>query len=350
MATSSSASLLGDPAAIAANRVGQLTPWQRQRLRPPSLVGSLMALAFSLAVLAVGAFFFLLYPLSSLLRDDPDITALFSFASGELIVLVMFLGIFGFFALLVSGGLIIPTTRRLRLKLRLRRDLAEGYIAQEDGQVTFLRKSGYVARGSGGSLLNLDGGKAVALPPGDYHFYYLPRTRRILSAEAQTYFGQGGQQLSLLAALALAHGFGLDELDTNRQGWLSGHQRFTTISGILYYPMIIGTLVVLLIVATIEPLKINPWLVALVACALALLIFPYRTMRDLREGRVALLDGNIQRKEDSDSDGDSTYYYVLDTQKFRVSWDAYEALIPGVTYRLYYLPRCKKIVSIEPLP
>jgi hypothetical protein len=32
-----------------------------------------------------------------------------------------------------------------------------------------------------------------------------------------------------------------------------------------------------------------------------------------------------------------------------VSWAAYEALIPGERYRLYYLPRSRRLVSIEPL-
>jgi hypothetical protein len=348
MAATPSSSLLSDPATIAANRVGQLTPWQRQHLRPPSLVGSQIALVFSWAALAIGVYFFLILPFWGLLRSNPDIASLFNLSSGELIFVVLFLGIFSFFTLLVSGGLLIPNTRRLLVKLRLRRDLAEGYITQEDGQVTFVRKLGYEARGVGGRLYNLDGGATVELPPGEYHFFLLPRSRRVLSAEVQMSFSQGSQQLSLLAALARAHGFSLDELNANRQGWLSTRQRLAVIRSMLYFPMIVAVLVALIVLAAIEQWRVSPWIIVLIAAGLAPLVFPYRTMRDLREGRVVMLEGVVDKKEEADES--VSYYYSLGTLDFPVSADAYRALIPGKSYRMYCLPHSKSILTIEPLP
>ena len=49
-------------------------------------------------------------------------------------------------------------------------------------------------------------------------------------------------------------------------------------------------------------------------------------------------------------DGTTDYYsYDIAGQRFPVSETAYHALVDGVPYRFYYLPRSKTIVNIEPL-
>ncbi len=65
-----------------------------------------------------------------------------------------------------------------------------------------------------------------------------------------------------------------------------------------------------------------------------LLYFIARHRRDLLEGRVVILEGDVLRRADSSGEGATTYYYSLGNQEFRVSWAAYEALIPGERYRL----------------
>ena len=86
------------------------------------------------------------------------------------------------------------------------------------------------------------------------------------------------------------------------------------------------------------------------------------TRQQLRDGRVAFLDGFVERerKESSDSETGGTttsYYYVVyqqqpsgvHHQRFSVNGAAYYALVPGLRYRVYYLPSDHKLVSIEPL-
>jgi hypothetical protein len=45
-----------------------------------------------------------------------------------------------------------------------------------------------------------------------------------------------------------------------------------------------------------------------------------------------------------------THFYVLDGQRFIVSQKGYAALTEGPSYRLYYVPRSKRLVNIELLP
>jgi hypothetical protein len=63
MATTPSTPALSDPASISANRAGQFTPWQRQYLKPPILVGTQIVLVLSGVTIALGVFFFLILPL-----------------------------------------------------------------------------------------------------------------------------------------------------------------------------------------------------------------------------------------------------------------------------------------------
>lgn len=225
MAATSATSSLSDPASISANRAGQFAPWQQQLLKPLSLLGTQIVLVLSAAAIAVGAFFFLLLPLSAFLRDDGGLSGLSS-NPAALIFMAGFLAIFLFYLFLVVQGMLQPAAGRLSTKLRLRRDLAEGRIDQEDGEVIFTMKSGYIPRISrGGELYNVDGSAKVDLAPGAYHFYVLPRSRRVLSAERQEVFEPGGSQAGLLAALGEANGFTQRELEQNRQGRTSARQQ-----------------------------------------------------------------------------------------------------------------------------
>lgn len=45
-----------------------------------------------------------------------------------------------------------------------------------------------------------------------------------------------------------------------------------------------------------------------------------------------------------------THFYALDGQRFIVSQKGYAALAEGPSYRLYYVPRSKRLVNIEPVP
>ena len=196
----------------------------------------------------------------------------------------------------------------------------------------------------------MDGGKEVSLAPGSYRFYYLPHTRRILSAERQPFFEPGGPKAGLRMALAAAHGFQMDELDTNRQGRVAGGQRSLLVSKLLFLVVVLVAGIGWVIWQFALVLQYSPW--SFLGLGFFLLIMGMLTRErwlDLLEGRALMLEGFVQAIEES-SDDSSSYYYVLDRQRFQVSANAHKALVPGERYRLYYLPHSKKLLSIEPLP
>ena len=327
-----------DQTTIDANRYGQFTPWQRQQLKPPSLVGSLVLLGL-VGTVQRAAGYLLDRAAARILCGQrysallqPDLPGRVQPVSGGVVPL-----------------LVVPLVG-LRGKLRLRRDLAESLIAQEDGQVIFTRSVGYNASAAGQPLRSMDGGKEVSLAPGSYRFYYLPHTRRILSAERQPFFEPGGPKAGLRMALAAAHGFQMDELDTNRQGRVAGGQRSLLVSKLLFLVVVLGVGLGWVIWQFALVLQYAPW--SFLGLGFFLLIMGMLTRErwlDLLEGRALMLEGLVQAIEES-SDDSSSYYYVLDRQRFSVSAIAHKALVPGERYRLYYLPHSKKLLSIEPLP
>lgn len=156
--------------------------------------------------------------------------------------------------------------------------------------------------------------------------------------------------MNWLTLRSWANGFGLDELDVNRQGLVSDRQRARLVRGLIFLFVVMLALVAGSIWQVNLLLQYSPWGFLILAGVLALLLVStHSRWQDLLAGRVAMLEGFVQRVEES-SDDSSSYYYVVDKQKFSVSSAAYMALVPGERYRLYYLPHTNKLISIEPLP
>src|SRR5262249_10131865 len=81
---------------------------------------------------------------------------------------------------------------------------------------------------------------------------------------------------------------------------------------------------------------------------LLVLSFGLRRLADALRGEVHSVAGIVTREADSSGDG-TTYRYKVNELKFQVSGRAYAALVSGMEYRIYYTPRSKTLVSIEPL-
>jgi len=69
-------------------------------------------------------------------------------------------------------------------------------------------------------------------------------------------------------------------------------------------------------------------------------------VRDALGGAVQQVEGPV-RKSVVSSGRSTTYYYHAGREKFTVSRSAYAALVPNLTYRLYYAPRSRRIVAVE---
>ena len=90
-------------------------------------------------------------------------------------------------------------------------------------------------------------------------------------------------------------------------------------------------------------------IVVVIAVMLFMLYLIFRTSQDVLAGHVATVDGVADRYYDS-SDGSPIYYVKVENRRFTVSRQAYNALVPGERYCVYYLLRSKRLASIEPSP
>jgi hypothetical protein len=69
---------------------------------------------------------------------------------------------------------------------------------------------------------------------------------------------------------------------------------------------------------------------------------------DMWAGRVDQTDGRVTRHVHR-ARNTRYYTYQVNGLRFRVSMSAYNALIEGREYRIYFAPRSKRLVAIEPI-
>src|SRR5262249_26985606 len=113
--------LLLDPASIAANQSGQISPAQRAQVKRPSLIGPI-----------IGMVFFLTLPVPFSCFTFLNEVALFQRSYTTSPTLYLFLVI----PALIALGFLIPVVNFFRQVLEglgVRRDLADGVIAYENG-------------------------------------------------------------------------------------------------------------------------------------------------------------------------------------------------------------------------
>ncbi len=332
-----------DPQFIAANRRGELTAEQRIafqwaiQINWAGLIASLIIvpLVFAGALFAIWT--------TDIRRQTP------------LFVYLLILGFFGFIMLIAT----IPQVWNLVNVFRARRDLNER-VEMLDGQMRWLRNQ-YVAEVPGRRLRLLN--SSTGLLPGSYRFYFLPNTGWLLAAERVTPPGGDDPRAELLNVLAQVHGFNPEALEVNRQGRLAFAQQFK-----LFLAIVMNCLWFSLAVAFIG---FFAWLIAgsarqgntqmiilLVGGAIAiavLLFFLWKIAQlgiDMVRGQAALEEGAAQKTYTvtRTRHGTSiTHYYQLGKLKFKVSKAAYNALVEGAMYRLYYAPLSKTLIAIEPI-
>ena len=172
------------------------------------------------------------------------------------------------------------------------------------------------------------------------------------------------------AQLIVAHGFRLEALEANRTGILTPQQArsvkrsgnlailvgfalglFLLITGIigLRSPRFFADQVPAGSTGLVAYLSIGGGVVILVLVVLFVLSLP----EDLRGRRVASAEGFIRKYVTTSSTGvgDSinAYHYRIHRLRFDVGRAAYDMLDPGRRYRVYYLPRSKILVNLEPI-
>jgi hypothetical protein len=371
------------PEALEANRTGHLTPEQRKVLRRGASksgnVGVIVVLALLVGVLA---------PYVRWLGDN---------ATPQEIAVLLGMILFGLFTI----GWWIST---LPMRFRLNRPRIE----QVAGDVIW-NGAHYIARANGWVLRPFS--INPILPPGLYTFYKLAGTNWLLSADptqtefvvqtipesgstTETAFYPNAVQASIAApskstsvemaavrqalardpavsidmgalsrALAQANKFSADDLDANRNGRLSGRQTRSLIASSLVkfggaiatIPVFVG--MVFCAAASKQP-SLSWWDVLCIGGILPVgfLIFlttlMSRSVREWRDGfggQVQSAMGVVTREMRSQGRSGTNLYYRIEDTRLEVNYPAYEALVEGIRYRVYYAPRSKKLASIEPL-
>jgi len=185
-----------------------------------------------------------------------------------------------------------------------------------------------------------------------------------------------------LNELARTNHFTMADLESNRQGKISDQQWSRLLSraldpirypggalaGWLVFCFVVSTFVprfVLMIVGMIGAKSIYAiFLVVTLTCAGSLLVSALKSgrslillMADLKAGKAACLEGRVSpSREDEGGLGLARLYgekhtnrwYVIQHKYFAVDEEACAALPPGGRYRLYYTPKSKLLLSIEP--
>jgi hypothetical protein len=371
-------------ASVAANRGGALSSEQRIRLEREAQRSGL-PVAVGMVVVGVGFMVPLLFALGVF---GASVGAPISAVCAAPIALI---GV----GLLVLAFVAFKSQRRISRLLR--EDLA-GSVEQGEGEVYFTRR-GYAALldprprpGTPivGPLERPLPSRPVQLPPGRYRFFFLPRSRTLLSAEPLTPMAAGaafpaaadpllglpdyqpaptpylaeahaafstlpqGALGALQHALAEGNRFTLDDLAANRAGRLSGRQARRLLAPLIMLapvcvPFVVIGAGVLYLALTESMLRPSGLVIGITFTGGGLLMLAYALSRvaDTLGREVRSIAGIVTAERDSSGDS-TTFRYKVNKMKFQVSGLAYTALISGLAYRIYYTPRSKTLVSIEP--
>jgi hypothetical protein len=387
-----------DPAQIAANQEGRVTDEQRQMLGVPTrptegrcLVGCLLFWLALLLCLVPGV----VLGFWQHLVDESWVNDLGALAG----------------PVVVGGLLLLVLNTWYRKRVALWRALEAGQILHEPGEVVWWQNR-YIAR-TPTRRLALRRRSLALPPPGPYHVYYLAGFDLLLSAQpmhdaarppatpaplaGRGLSGDQQAQLALQQALCSTLQFSQDDLACNRRGQLSPAQRAKErrhlwgdlvgngvlallflvgglgMSTVLFWPvfwdLVVGqqTNLVQAVVATAQAqgsgksaalfwiLELLGLLMLVVAVwgGIELLGIPKKYAPIFASPTpVQTVAGSVQRRSvyvRRRRGWSYHYFYDVGPASFRVTEHAYQALIEGLSYRVFYLPATHELLSIEPL-
>ncbi len=334
-----------DPQAFALNRAGQISEAQSQRLNRAIAWNQgcvtliFLPISILLGIMALGA----------LLADE--------FRLNMLLPAVCFGGVALLFIVISLAGV----WNMFSGWQKVSRDRQNNAIRQAQGRVSF-DKNGYFFEADGRHLKftspDLTGG---LLPGGVYRVFYLQESGLLLSAEEVFPPSPAQVRAALTEILAQANGFTLDDLAANRNGEVTLAQRMKplgqVIGGAVFGLMALafGGLFFLQVIPNVETGEALPALLipALVFGVFAL-VGGWMVVGGLLDIAISSLEqaqgaGRKEKRTSGSRSRSTRYYYVIDGKSFQVTRRAYAALLEGLDYRIYYLPRTKKLVSIEPV-
>ena len=159
------------------------------------------------------------------------------------------------------------------------------------------------------------------------------------------------------SALIEANGFDPGTLETNRSGRLTPAQIARLRSRRRargWALLLVGALCIVLGISHLTTSGDDPWGAAMAVAFGGVLIalrwtdFGVSYAAELKEGRVATLDGRIVVHAIS-GDSHTAYYYRLGEREFQTTEEGAKEIDPKARYRIYHLPNSNEMVNIEVL-
>ncbi len=265
-------------------------------------------------------------------------------------------------AVLLVLGFVPSLLRTINLFTKLKSDRDNRAIRQAQGQLSFDQDRYCLWTGERCLPLPFKEHTGGLMPGATYRVFYLEQSGFVLSAEQVFAASPAQARAALLNILAKANGFTSEDLASNRNGQITALQRLKPLGHVLgglltiLIPLGIGGPIAFLVFSAANN---TAFLLVFLIPALALGIFVLTGLWSVLNG---LLDMSIsglrqiqgvgyKREIIRRRRGRSTRscYYVIGEDRFQVNYRAYLALMDGLEYRLYYLPRTRKILSIEPI-
>ena len=324
------------PENLAANHGGILTMQQQEALERIIANQKLTTVIFSgMSICSVLFISFLFWKIDAL-------DGVISFHAQLINAAVMIL-VFGLFVGFLIGDWVVFFAGN---------DLANGAVESDVGRIEWSGKR-YQMRTDHRLLRSLRS-RVNLPPPGQYRFYYLPHTGLVVMAEETGIGNTDAPMPPLLQALASANGFSHGDLIQNQNGTLTVHQENRLLLWVLFFGLVFlaCTLLVVSIGSKIisETPTVTYVLILVIAVVLMLKIgwSIGQAIVDIWRGKVVSIEGRVMR-EIRHARYSRSYYYLTHSHRFKVSKAAYDALIEGNSYRIYYVPRSRRLVSIEPL-
>jgi protein-S-isoprenylcysteine O-methyltransferase Ste14 len=334
-----------DPTDVESNRRGQITPAQDKRLNGMAM-GAQGCSALFMPLIIMAVFFFIL--ISSL-------------AGGGSLRWFMFIPLL--LIIIFSLGSARSLYSWWQNSARLKSDRANNIIHSLTGELAFDRKKEYIFQTLGDQPLVIPPSNNVGglLPGVKYNVYYLPESGFILSAEQLGEASQAQIRLALSNILAQANNFTAEDLQANQQGEITASQRKRGSKKIINGLVILAfslAFALIFIVPFITGNNTNESLIFILIVGGFIIVFGaigfwmvLNAILDMTATTPDVVEGRGHKEARRKSSGKSSrtvYYYIIGPSEFEVPQKAFAALIEDVDYRVYFTPRTKTLISIEP--
>ena len=322
------------PQNLEANRRGRLTAEQQSTLERVARNQRTLFAFWGVMILAVVGF--MVFFLWQVEGEDGSLSPI-SFA----LIGIVALGVILLLVVLSGGDIIFVFPRD---------DIQNGQVDSVVGRVIWIGNR-YRMVSDIRKLRFLTYGRALP-PPGDYRFYVLARSGLVIMAETLTLVSQPGDLL--LEALARANRFTIHDLETNRTGALSSRQELRLSAALLVWVvLILFSMVGILLAVQGRFFGKAPTTYILMSVVFVFLLLrvgwsAMKLLADLWMGTTAQTEGTVTRHVHH-ARNTRYYTYQVNGLKFHVPLAAYNALLEGRSYRVYFAPRSKRLVAIEPI-